>query len=204
MISPRYATALCVVLALPLVPTLIHSYAETVVVDGRTTNSISQTLEGYSSIPSTRAADWGKELFSSDDWLERRYVSGNDEVLLTAIRSYDLKSLYHHPELAVAYSVPFMRHEVKRFPAHPNIPVHVLHTTVEDGSTAVYVLHYDGEFIENPLVFQIRTAGALLFSGRKPMTLIFARDLSAPRGSDVATLPVTRLLFEAVEDFARP
>jgi len=201
VISPRYAPAICVLLALALVPTVIHSYVGVVETDTRTTNSIPALLAGYPSSPSGRDAGWGARRFEATDWFERRYTSTTDEVLLTVLRSYDLKVLYHHPELDIAYGTPFLRQETRTFPDHPDIPIHVLYTDIERGSIALYALHYDNSFVADPLLFQFRTATDLLFSGRKPMTLIFARDVSAPDGAKVETLPVTALLFAAIEQF---
>lgn len=201
MISTRFVPALCIVVAIALVPTLIHSYAGAVVRDGRTTSSIDASLAGFVSAPSSRDAGWGARRFNSDDWFERRYLSGNDEVLLTVIRSYDLKRLYHHPELDVAYGAGFLRHEVRRFAADPAIPVHVLYSDVQGGSVAVYALHYDDGFVEDPLLFQLRSAGELLIGGRRPMTLIFARAMAASREADPETLGATRVLFAAIQQF---
>ena len=201
MISARYAPALCVVLALALVPTVIHSYVGAVVTDRLATSAIPATLAGYASAPSGRDAGWGGRRFDSTDWIERAYTSPGDEVVLTVLRSYDLKKLYHHPELDVAYGTPFLRQETRRFGSNPDIPVHVLYSDTDRGSIVVYVLHYDGGFVADPLMFQLRTASDLLFSGRKPMTLLFARDLNAPSAANVESLPVVKLLFAAVEQF---
>ena len=203
MISPRHAPVLCVVLALALIPTIIHSYAASVVKDSLTTASIEPSLAGFTSTPSDRDAGWGARRFESDDWFERRYTSGSDEVLLTVLRSYDLKRLYHHPELDVAYGTGFLRHETRRFPENPAIPVHVLHTDVGGGSVAMYVLHYDEGFVEDPVWFQMRIAADLLFSRRKPMTLLFARDSAVPPGANPETLPSARLLFDAIDHFLK-
>ncbi len=62
-----------------------------------------------------RPADWGRRRFESQDWTERRYVSGGDQVVLTVVRSFDLKALYHHPELAVAYGADFEPSRVQSF-----------------------------------------------------------------------------------------
>lgn len=201
MISLRYVPAICVVFAIALAPTLIHSYAGAVVTDTRTTAAVGPALAGFTSASTARDAAWGRERFESFDWFERRYRAGTDEVQLAVIRSYDLKRLYHHPELAVAYGESFLRHETRRLSTHPDVPVHVLHSDVEGGTLAMYVLHYDGRFIDDPVMFQIRTAWELLFKGRKSMTLFFARDISAPRAADLETLGVTRLLFAAVQQF---
>jgi hypothetical protein len=201
MISPRYLTAVCVLLALALVPTVIHSYLGVVEADGRSTAAIPASLAGYTAAPTNRDPRWGAQRFEATDWFERRYVSPTDEVMLTVLRSYDLKRLYHHPELDVAYGEPFMRSETHYFAAHPDIPIHVLYSDVERGPVALYALHYDAGFVADPLMFQLRSATDLLIRGRKPMTLLFARDSSVAEQLPVEALPVTQLLFAAIRAF---
>src|SRR5687767_6181107 len=169
MISTRFLPVVCALLAVALVPTFIHSYAEFTVEDGRLTGSIPTLLAGYSGAASKRDADWGRRRFESHDWTERVYRSAGDEVTLSVIRSYDAKTLYHHPELAVAYGPSYLRNELRRFDQRPDVPVRVLYA--EPGTVALYALQYDDGFVENPIRFQLRTAGELLFSGRKAMTL---------------------------------
>ena len=208
MTSARYAPAVCVLLAIALVPTLIHSYGESEYVDAYRTDAIPTVLTGYDSVPSGRSRNFGLEHFDSKDWIERNYVKAGDEVRLTVVRSYDPKSLYHHPELAVAYGTrfgaTFGRHEVVHVSAAPELPIHVLHPTQGGRAMALYVLHYDGEFVEDPLWFQVRNAATLLFSQRKPMTLFFAHDLDAPPDPRVEDLPATLLLRAAIESFLAP
>jgi hypothetical protein len=187
---------------LALVPTIIHSYAGVVVNDGLTTQAIPEMLAGFTSTPSGRNADWGKRRFGSHDWIERRYQSGGDEVVLTVIRSYDPKALYHHPELAVSYGTSFTASMVATFEAHATIPVHVLTTDSENGPVAMYVLHAGDTFVGDPIWFQLRSAGELLFRGREAMTLFFARDARVPKGADLARRQSLALLFAAIETFA--
>ena len=205
MISTRFVPAVGVLTALALVPTLIHSYADDFAVDGFTTAAVPATLAGYSGASSTRGAKWGKQRFDSDDWIERLYTRNGDAIRLTIVRSYDAKTLYHHPELAIAYGsefgTTFGSHEVKRLPSRPEIAVHVLRPAADSTATALYVLHYDDEFVENPIWFQVRTAGALLFSRRLPMTLFFANDLETPPDETLDKLPATTLLVAAIESF---
>ena len=204
MLSSRYAPAVVVALLVALVPTIIHSYVGLVVTDGRATGAIPTTLMSYTSGPTKRPANWGASHFDSQDWFERQYVRGSDSVVLTVVRSYDLKALYHHPELAVAYHyATFDRSEMGTLPGRPEIPVHVLSNR---GATPVglYVLHYDGRFIADPIRFQLRTAGELLFTGRKPMTLFFVRDDAGPDGVAPLKLPAAQLLLEAIERFTKP
>jgi hypothetical protein len=66
----------------------------------------------------------------------------------------------------------------------------------------MYVLEYDRGLVDNPIVFQIRTAGELLFSARKPMTLLFVEDATVPSDIDLRSAGVTKILFEAVDRFA--
>ena len=201
MLSSRYAVAICVALLVALVPTIIHSYVGVVVNDGHATASIPTTLMSYTSYPTKHPVDWGESHFDSHDWFDRTYTLGGDTVVLTVVRSYDLKALYHHPELAVAYhSAKFDRSEMGTLPGHADIPVHVLSN---GGNTPVglYALHYAGRFIDDPIRFQLRTAGELLFTGRKPMTLFFVRDDAGPVGVAPLKLPAAQLLREAIERF---
>lgn len=206
MISSRYGVSACVVIALALVPTIMHSYVGMVVTDDLSTARIPTRLGAFTSTPSSRDAGWGKRRFESDDWFERAYRSGSpdEEVLLTVLRSYDLKRLYHHPELDIAYGTGYLRTDIVELPGLPEVPVHALDTETADRGTALYVLHYDGGFVRDPLWFQARVAGQLLFSGRKPMTLIFARDIRGRKGATPDTYPSAKVLALAVRGFADP
>jgi hypothetical protein len=205
MISARYVPAVCVLFLIALVPTLIHSYGGDLAGDGLTTAAIGSSLAGYQSTASGRSANWGLNRFDSDDWIERNYSSGADSVRLTVIRSSDLKALYHHPELAVAYGprfgASFAAHEVTELAGAPGIPVHVLRPSPGTTALGLYVLHYDNEFVDDPVWFQLRTAGKLLVTRRQRMTLFFVHDLSAPDNVDLNTLPAAKLLLAAIEQF---
>jgi hypothetical protein len=204
MMSSRYAPAVCVAVVLALIPTIIHSYAGVVVTDSLKASAISPVLGAYTSTPTERSADWGERRFDSHDWIEREYRSATDSVVLTVIRSYDLKALYHHPELAVAYhSASFSTADEETFPEFPDMPVHVL-SNGDAGPVALYVLHYDGRFVADPIRFQIRAAGELLFTGRKAMTLFFVRDDSVPTAANPLALPAATLLVSAVQQFVGP
>jgi hypothetical protein len=193
--------AACVLIAVALVPTLIHSYAGAVVVDGRTAAGIPSFIEGFTSTPSGRDETWGKRRFDSDDWIERRYLRGNDEVRLTVVRSYDPKSLYHHPELAVAYRTNFEAAETWELRKRPDIPIHVLKPAPGSQEWSMYVLHYDDRFIDDPVMFQIRTAGELLVGRRKPMTLFFALVPGNPPDGTLDDVGAAQLLLAAIDGF---
>jgi hypothetical protein len=202
MMSSRFAPAMCVLVALALVPAVMHSYVGATAIDGRSTARIPAQLAGFTSTPSTRHAGWGQDKFESDDWIERTYADGRNELVLTVVRSFDLKRLYHHPELSVAYGTPFVKYESTRVGGAPDVPVHVLRTGNGEGSgIALYALHYGNEFIEQPLLFQIRTAGEMLIAPRKAMTLFFVQEPGARGDADISTLASKRLLFAAIEQF---
>jgi len=204
MMSSRYAAAACVALMLALIPTIIHSYIGVVVTDGLTTAAIPYELDGYQGRATARAANWGERRFESHDWFEREYASPQDTVVLTVVRSYDVKALYHHPELAVAYHFAnFSTASIGTVDGHPETPVHVL-SNDEAGPVGLYVLYYDGRFVADPIRFQIRAAAELLFTGRKAMTLLFVRDDSVPSGTSPLALPAARLLLDAARHFADP
>ena len=202
MISGKYTPALCLAAALALVPTMLHGYLGVRVSDGRRTADIPVVLAGFTSVPTQRNPTWGSRKFESDDWIERRYTAGDDEVVLTVVRSYDLKRLYHHPELEVADGPSFGRPEQLFHEGDRQRPFHVLRAGGDSGALGIYALHYDTGLVGDPLLFQLRTAAELLVSGRKPMTLVFAHDLKAPKDASVDALPATSLLFAAVDAFA--
>jgi hypothetical protein len=208
MMSSRYLPAACALLAIALVPTLIHSYSPAPAPPEPVATAIPAQLAGYVSRPSSRNATWGQRRFNTDDWVERDYVGPSGErVTLTVVRTFDAKSIYHHPELAVAYGTSFVDETVSRSPEWHDVPVHVLTPAPGVGAAAAYVLHYDGRFIDNPILFQIRTAGELLFSRRKPMTLLFAlaREESPRRApGESATLVVLRAAGQSLEPTTAP
>jgi hypothetical protein len=67
----------------------------------------------------------------------------------------------------------------------------------------VYALHYGDGFVEDPIAFQLRAAGQLLFSPRQAMTLLFARDLQTTKGKPLAQYPSTRVLLSAIDAFLK-
>jgi hypothetical protein len=201
VISPRYGAAACLVIAAALVPTVIHSYMGVVVKDGLQTASIPATLDGYTSIPSGNDADWGRRHFESEDWFDRVYSSGPNQVRLTVVRSYDLKRLYHHPENDVARGAGLAVHELIALPGLVDVPVHLLQTDDRERGSAMYALHYGDGFVADPLWFQVSLAGELLFSGRRPMTLLFAHDVRGDKGPDPQTYPSATVLRAAIRSF---
>ena len=209
MISLRYVPAVCVVLTLALIPTIIHSYGGGEASDGRSAAAISDLMvSGYQSDPTGRNATWGKRRFDSDDWIEREYreIQGRGTVRLTVVRSFDAKSVYHHPELAVSDTTSFVAVTVRRFKDRPDIPVHVLTPGPGVSTGGMYALHYEDGFVDDPVWFQIRTAGELLFRRRQPMTLFFVLDSSGPPAGTDGELELSgalRLLFGVIDSFVQ-
>jgi hypothetical protein len=203
MISTRFAPIVCALVGLALVPTLIHSYAGYTTHDGRSTSAIPPTLAEYRSAPSGRNATWGQRRFDSFDWIERSYTAGARNVRLTVIRSYDLKALYHHPELAVTYGISLAPESVQFAPDRPTVPVHVLSSSRGDGTLAMYALEYESRFIADPIRFQLRTAAELLFSGRRAMTLFFVTDTTGQSAGGLNGTPAAAVLFHAIDSFVQ-
>ena len=200
MISPRHAASVAVLLAVALVPTAIHSYWGAVSRDGLTAAAVPVTLDSMPSSPTSRKAPWVMNNFQSEDWVERTYRAGSEQVTLFVGRSYDAKRLYHHPELALLRGYETTPDGTVRSRVRPDIPLHVVRTERQGRrGIGVYALVYDGRFIENPIAFQIKTSAALLVSSRKPMTLFMASDLAG--GTDVNDAPATRVLLAAVAAF---
>lgn len=201
MISPRFAVPVAVLLALALIPTVIHSYYGARLDDGLRTSDISASLDGAGSSPTERRAAWVQNRFDTDDWIERTYGQGGTAVTLFAARSFDAKRLYHHPELAVLRGFQTSPAGVARAAARPDVPLHVLDIE-RDGrrGVAVYALLYDGRFIDNAVLFQLRTSVELLVSGRRPLTLIMASALAGSRDR-LDEAPATGVLLAAIASF---
>ena len=202
MLSTRFAPAVLVLLGLAAVPTVIHSYMDSAEPDGRTTSAIPARLAGETGTPTKRRASWGEDRLASYDWFERRY-GGAPEVKLAVARSFDAKKLYHHPELAIDYGPSYERVTTIRLPQRPDVPVHLLRGG--QGNTrrlALYTLHYEDTYVEDPIRFQLRASFKALFSTRKPMTVFFAaQDL--PQGGQVETSKAAKLLLAAMEAFEK-
>jgi hypothetical protein len=137
----------------------------------------------------------------SEDWIERTYTAGGQDVRLFVGRSYDAKRLYHHPELALLRGTETEPAGVTRLEGRPELPLHVIKTSHEGRrGVAVYALLYQRRFVENPVLFQLRTSAELLVSGRRPMTLFMASDL-AGKADRLDAAPATRVLLAAVDAF---
>jgi hypothetical protein len=179
MFSTRFAIPVVVLLGLAAVPTVIHSYRDSTVSDGKSVRTIPMQLDGDLGASTTRRAGWGEERFSATDWTERKYKGG--KVRLFVGRSFDSKKLYHHPELAVDYGNDYEASTVVHLEKRPAIPVHVLRGGGPDARrVALYTLHYDDGFVADPIRFQLRTSLQLLFSKRKAMTLFFVTQELGP------------------------
>jgi hypothetical protein len=150
----------------------------------------------------TKRANWGEDRLSSSDWIERRYA-GPPAVKLFVARSFDPKRLYHHPELAVDYGPSYRAATTIRLPQRSDIPVHVLRGRGNDSRRiALYTLHYDTAYVDDPIRFQLRTSFRSLFSRRLAMTLFFAaQDL--PADGTIESSSAASLLLAAMDAFEK-
>lgn len=202
MISSRLALPVVLILALALVPTIIHNYMGLTIDDGLLVTRINPRLGAFTSEPTKRKAPWVKEIFDSDDWFERSYRDQNgSQVRLFAARSYDHKRLYHHPELALSYGQNLKDGGVATIQlGQQKIPVHILRRTSGKGVSA-YVLYYDDTFIENPIVHQVFDSINLLVSGRKQLTIFYLSDHNTAGAEDFAGSPAATVLVDAIQSF---
>ena len=198
-VSTRYVVPLAVVLAIGMVPTLIHSYAGVTVDDGVRAHDLNVRIQGASAPETSRKPDWVKRRLASEDWQERRYSIGGREVVLFIGRSYDAKALYHHPELALAYGIDF---ESRGIVDLKGVPVHALSGRTQP-NLAMYALHADDSFVADPVRFQLRNATSGLFRGRLPMTLFFALERGAEANDGLERTGAARVLQAAVDEFVQ-
>lgn len=201
MTSTRYALPVALLLMLALIPTVIHSYFGLTKNDGLSVKNIKPVLENFSSIPTNRNPAWGEQTFGSEDWFERIYKDEQGHsIRLFVARSFDHKRLYHHPELALSYGSDLSNGGLVFLAGPPAIPVNTLRNNMRTG-LAAYVLLYDGKFIGNPIVHQVKDSLNLLVSAKKPMTLFYVADANAPSDAIFNNTPTANLLKKAIKDF---
>ena len=202
MLSTRFAVPVVALLALAAVPTVINSYMPASPSDGRSAKAIPMKLADETGTTTKRRANWGEDRFSSSDWIERQY-GGATGVRLFVGRSMDPKKLYHHPELALDDSDQFGGSTTIRLPQRGDVPIHVLRGTGDNSSRlAMYALHYEDGYVDDPILFQLRTSFRLLFSRRRPMTLFFATQSLKPNET-VESSRAASLLLAAMESFEK-
>ena len=172
MISRRFAVPLLVALAVALLPTVQHGYVgRTPAVDKITDASLPVAVDGVTGTPKARTGGWMTSTYGADSSAERTYdVPGPGEVSLFVARGFDLKKLYHHPELGVLRGRSF---DALRSAVVDGRPVYVLENAT-DGESAVYALIYGDDWIGNPYVTQLSSSITALWTGRRPLTLVFA------------------------------
>ena len=201
MISTRFGLILCFLLIVATVPTMIHSYIGAVVDEGHSVKAIDKNLAGLASQSTDRRSAWIKDTYNSHDWIERRYTgAGGENILLFVANSFDLKRLYHHPEIGVLHGVDLKRDNVESLQKMSDVPVHVLRGGTGTG-LAAYVLFYDGKFIRNPIEVQVLSSIELIFSARKSMTLFLVYDSSAGSEDRVEQSVAGRVLESAIDSF---
>lgn len=201
MISQRYATVVAGLLALALIPAIIHNYLDAKSEDTYRAKAISFDLAGLQFVKTERRDVWAKEIFDAEDWIERSsVVPGGSEIRLFVGRSYDYKRLYHHPELAILYGKDLEKAGVKIIKTMDNVPVHFLRNRKGMG-IAAYCLLYDDEFVENPIGFQLSSSLELLIGARKPMTLFFIYDNRLSSIEAFEESLASRVLKTAVDNF---
>jgi hypothetical protein len=202
VLSPRYATATLVLLALALVPTVVTSYVRgTVVEQPPLRDLLPDVLDGRMSAPTNRRASTIKREFDSDDWGEREYAGiGEPAIKVLVVRSYDMKRLYHHPELAVSEANYAAAQLVSVPSAAGALDVHVLEGEEGRHRMAAYALLYRGRTVARPLLFQLTVAPELLLLGRRPLTLVFAeqRTVGPETAQDLAASRVVQTVAAMV------
>lgn len=148
-----------------------------------------------------RKAEWVKEIFATDDWIERDYdVPGHDEIRLFVVRSFDIKRVYHHPELAVLYGIEFRRNHEIVSTGRLAAPTRILRTSANKG-VAAYVLLYEDRFVRNPILFQLLNSLEILFSPRKQMTLFLVYDKQLQGNAEFSSSPASQILSGAIDSF---
>ena len=201
MISTRYAVPVIILLALALIPTALHSYINAKFNDEKSVNNIALTLNNFTSVPAQRNAQWGMDIFGSEDWFERNYQNEQfNTVRLFVARSYDHKRLYHHPELALSYGHDLSNKDIINLPDYPEISAHIL-SNHDNSMLVAYVLLYNNEFVKKPIIHQLGESMRLLVNARKPMTLFYASQSGLPPHTQFNQSSIPTILALAIHNF---
>lgn len=197
--STRYAKAILVLLCLAWLPAITAPLRAGPVEDGRRASAVSERLGALSGTATPREARWVQRRFESTDFVERMYGTTR----LFVVRSHQFTSLYHHPELAVAYRTGAVPAGLERLPVGGrSVPVTVVRPDRGGSGLGGYVLLYgDDRFIEHPYWFHIGLTGELLLGTRRLMTLFFVYDDHAPPGQPLADAACGRVLADAILSF---
>jgi len=171
-LSPRYATALCVLLGLAIVPVTLHSYL------GLRTDE----CEHASALTSGSGQAPPKNRVSGDALQYREGFIRSDGLAPTLryviVRSYDARRLYYRPEYSFAIDTPtdhtieWIDVDGEKVPTH--IPQYADSFTTQMKPVIAYLLVYDGKPLENPYLAQLMAAPRQMLTGRLPMTLFLA------------------------------
>ena len=196
MIATRHLPALAALLAVAVVPTVLHSYLGPTLDDGRKTTAVSWRLNDLEGRASGRSASWVLDAYGATDFIERHY--GRDLTLFVA-RAFDAKRLYHHPEHGVARGDGYERTSIVHFPSRPEVPIFEL--TGPQDRLSVYALLYEGEFVSDPIRFQLRNALTSLVRRRAAMTLFFVRGGTGGQARSTDASPAHALLLAAIDSF---
>ena len=140
-------------------------------------------------------------MFNSEDWFERIYQNKeNVKVRLFIARSFDLKALYHHPELALSYAQDLSNKSISTLPKQAKIPVHILKND-DNSIIVVYVLMHNDTYIKDPIKYQLSESFRLLISQKKPMTLLYTSQTAQPSHSKLNLKTSTTLLTLTIQAF---
>lgn len=201
MISSHYALPVAVLLSLAIVPTAIHSYMGLATDNSASSRAIKADLGEFISVPTARKADWGATTFGCIDSFERYYKDkAGNRVRLFVGRAYDLKRLYHHPELAISHGEDLRHDGVLYLPTRPELPIHLLRHAVRP-NMAAYVLFYDGHFVKDPIKEQVASSLNLLVSPKKPMTLFYISEENVDKQEPFDKTLSAKVLLEAINSF---
>jgi len=201
MISSRYSIPVIFLLVIAIIPTIIHNYLGATIKDGKSVHDIPSIFKDHISTPTKRYSQWGKDIFDSEEWVERNYVNTKQtKIRLFVARSYNHKRLYHHPELALSYGQNLGNKKIINILGSPEIPVHIL-TNNDQSKLIAYILLYDDKFIKRPIMNQLSNSVRLLFNPRKQMTLFYVSQSTSPSTSFFKESAAASLLLSVIQSF---
>ena len=203
--STRFARALAGLVALVLVPVVLHSYLGIQRDDCRAPLALAPA-EHASALERGRDA-WMREHFAASAWREGRIAgaSGAPTLSYTVVRSYDAKRVYYRPENTLLRGHNVRARELEWVDAHDvRLPIHRPRYASPGASlraVAGYLLVYEGRPVADPYRAQLLAAARQLLGGSAPMTLFFVHGSATVEQVEETELRVRTALREQWERY---
>lgn len=176
-LARRWAPHFCALLAVSLIPVVLHAYVGIEAEDCEKASGIAP--HWAPSDPPSGPERYIEKRMKPSHWREGTLRGEHGSILhYTIARGFDAKHIYYRPEYKLVRHERPVAHEVRWIDADgEKLPVHRPIYEARRGNRpvgfAAYLVLYGGRPVENPYRTQLRAAPLQILTGRVPATLFF-------------------------------